>query len=282
MHASLPFDLSNKLLSHCTDKKKIYIETETGDTITLEIDPTETVKNVKLMIQEEERVPPGQQCLFFFNKELDDSQTLSAYNIQRESVLQVVYRIQHTIQIIVKTRTGKTITIEVDSTESIENVKRSIQIKEGISPDQQLLTYHGLKLEDEHYLHECDIHDQSTIMLAVHKKALQISIDTTGEETVINVEELSLQLFLENVASVIPGKWYLMGTELDLRMGTIRAIAAEEQENLQRFAKVFDHWQKNPTPQRPFCWDTVVKVLRSSDVNEPELANKIAKDFIDK
>ena len=87
---------------------------------------------------------------------------------------------------------------------------------------------------------------------------------------------------MENVASVIPGKWYLMGTELDLRMGTIRAIAAEEQENLQRFAKVFDHWQKNPTPQRPFCWDTVVKVLRSSDVNEPELANKIAKDFIDK
>ena len=59
-------------------------------------------------------------------------------------------------------------------------------------------------------------------------------------------------------------------------MSTIRTIETEKRGNLQQcFAEVFDHWQRNPTPQRPFCWDTVVKVLKSPAVNEPELANNL-------
>ena len=93
-------------------------------------------------------------------------------------------------------------------------------------------------------------------------------------------QEPTMRLFLENVAAAIPDKWQMVGLELDLPMSTIRSIEAEKHVNLQRCcAEVFDRWQKNPTPQRPFCWDTVVKVLQSSAVNEPVLARNISQRF---
>ena len=93
-------------------------------------------------------------------------------------------------------------------------------------------------------------------------------------------QELSLRLFQANVASVIPDKWEDVAIELDLPMATITTIERERQGSLRHcFGKVFDHWQKNPTPQRPFCWDTVIKVLQSTTVNEPVLARNISQQF---
>ena len=235
---------------------QIFIKTPSDKTITVNIDPAKSIECLKQMIQKEEGIPLDQQLLTYYDRTLEDGRCLYDYDIIHRSIIMLAVR-EETFNISVTTSGEQIVT-------KVQERVATCHIKEKMRFALQLPTG-TLAIKYDPFSERCQ------------KPSLAHSLDLRSLPI---QQEPTMRLFLENVAAAIPDKWQMVGLELDLPMSTIRSIEAEKHVNLQRcFAEVFDHWQRNPTPQRPFCWNTVVKVLQSPAVNEPVLARNISQQF---
>ena len=168
----------------------VLVKTPSGSCFRLGLYLTETIENVKAKILDHEGIPIEHQQLVYTGKQLENNQTVKDYQIKNESTLHVVVRRRGDMQIFVKCPSGKIVTLEVDASNTIENVKAKIHDQEGIRPNLQHLFY-GEELEDKRTLCDYNIKGESVLYITFLHAPMHLYVKTLMGRTIALVVDSS-------------------------------------------------------------------------------------------
>ena len=126
--------------------------------------PGDTIGNLKEKIKDKKGFPAEEQCLFFQREELKDDRTVSDYKIQNKSTVILSPQI-HRLEVTILSGGTRLVTLEVNPTDSILELKREIQNITGVPPRKQSLRFDGIELKNERKIFSYNIQNNSYINL---------------------------------------------------------------------------------------------------------------------
>ena len=147
---------------------QIFINIQGGQTITLLVDENDIIANIKKKIENIHGIPQYRQILIFGIQALKDNKTLLYYKIQNKFTLDLCLGPEKGVmKILNKTLSGKAFPLDVEHSDTIENLKKKIEEKEDIPKNEQRLIYEGKALEDDRILDDYNIKEGKTIHLVL-------------------------------------------------------------------------------------------------------------------
>ena len=206
---------------------QIFVKTFIGKIITLDVEASETIEDVKAKIQfKEPRIPPDQQGLVFEDIRLDDDHTLSDYNIQSESTLQQIWLLWHYYrEIFVKTPTGKFSTyLVVEASDAMYDVVDKIKNKEGLPQEHQYFVVVDKQLEAENILSDSNAQRESTLHQLLSSKCyIHIFVKMRTNTIDLRIEATStietLKAKIQDKEGIPPDQQQLFFQDMELKDG---------------------------------------------------------------
>ena len=180
---------------------KIVVRISETKLINFEMEPSNTIKDLKIKIEEKEGIQVEKQKLILNDKELGNDKILEDCDIKDDSIIYCEQKNNNSnIKIYIQMLTGKSFDLEVNQTDTIKIIKDKINTKENIPPEQQGLVFAGKTLEDWKTLCDYSIKNESTLHLvlrlnSVRKLTIKTNIDKTlyidfnPSNTIKNIKE---------------------------------------------------------------------------------------------
>lgn len=189
---------------------QIVVKMLEGWTTTLEVEVSDTLRNVKAQIEDKKGVLSSRQCLTAAGEALEDSRSLLHYGIASDSTLDLV--LADVIHVFVQLLSGKTVALDAEAGDTISSVKVRLQMQESLPVDHQHLIYESRELENDETLSNCGVQNESVLQLVLSIPRFEIllkplrrepfTLEVAASDSIGSVKAILLQRVGERAGQV--------------------------------------------------------------------------------